>query len=1218
MSLLPHRQWLLLSDIHFRLRDQKRARQTADWIVSVARGTPGISRVVICGDVLTSRSTQPTAVISAAYNFLSDLSSSVPHVNVILGNHDLAYRRDYGTTALEALKMSRLRPFVTLHDEVGKYNWDGRDVLVLPFREDQTELTTAVAHLDPIEAARTISFAHLALNRAVTQRHVVRDDGSDAGHSIRYKGLTGPDYFSALARTFTGHFHSHQTILQPNQRALPESCEDRLNGSVTYIGSPLQLTWADLQDEDRGVILLNPATLKHELKVNPHAVGYITVEGSDVLADNIDISRLQGKNVMILGKLTQFQYWTARERLLSLGAQSVRESRATATLRDGIYSFPYNSLGASVPGSDRDAALISPESSTSAENIPSAVDEKASESEPDGLESVRIDPVECVRDYVQSSGIEPIHEEELIKLGQRLILASDDGENIDYMELLDSEFSITARDDFWAPTKQVFVAKPVSIVISNFLGIQEECTLDFKGDRGRGLTFVVGRNGSGKSTIIEAIVWCQFGKCIRKGLSVGEVVNDVTGRDCMVSLAFANGYTITRYRKHKVHGNRVIVSLHGQEQPQLEHGEARATQAALDELLGIDYEEFIKTVVLGHESTTGFLSATPAQRQDLIESTLRLSGLDQCANVSRKMLRDIDDDITALRVKIDTVEQAMSVIRDRIANKTKELQRFRIEEEKVREEISAIRTGSGQGQVNSHAFEKELTALSKRLDENKLMIEKGKQEVDAAQSVVNEVHIRDDVAALQSVANWGIEAVKGQIQALQNELESFKQTQRVPETMEPIRKFERATRCLAEIISWLREYTMKSMGNRSSPSWTRPFIGIGLFSLEKLLARFNSLLVHFKSSIFRQEKEYADVTEKKIGRIQTQIAEGKSKITKLTRDRDEAHAKVALDKGLGEQYVRSLCDRLSGISVQDAGRRLSSSVMHLSKLLEEQDVLHRRQAKVQHEIDYLNNIEAMRSSVAFEKLAKKEQEMATYQKLIKEEHFTLDKTKSSHGVLKVEIENLISQRERFAFWEEALSRRRTKSATASTFRGYILDKSLQELNNVATRILLVLYENTPHARELTKGMLRTIVAPDADYDQDSDSSQVTLLDQTLGVTKTLSYAKRSGGERKRIDLAIFFALVQIAQAHSPHRARYILVDEAFDSLDASGQAAVVRLCSQLMPWTDFQLVVTHSEYLAGSAQGSSGDEDSNDAESQFSVLSATMTKEGTKFSYNMA
>ncbi|KAI1734544.1 P-loop containing nucleoside triphosphate hydrolase protein [Xylaria scruposa] len=1229
MPLLPHPRWLLLSDIHFRLRDFERTRRTAEWIVSLTRQTPGISRVVVCGDVLTSRSMQPTAVISAAYRFLSDLSQSVPHVNVILGNHDLAYRRDYGTTALEALNMARLRPFISLHDEVGQHDWDGRRVLVLPFREDQTELTTAVADLDPDEAAVTVAFAHLAINRAVTQRHVVRDDGGDVGHSVRYQGLTGPDHFRTLARTFTGHFHSHQTILQSNQHTPPAGCEDRLKGSLTYLGAPLQLTWADLSDEDRGVVLLNPATLEHELIINPHAVGYITVQGSEVLNDNVDALTVQSKHVMILGKLTQFQYWTAREKLLSLGAQSVREPRPTPKSWHGLNSFAYTSLGASVPASDRDVALRFADANDSPEEFSrSTIDNHDESLQRDDLHLVKINPVEYVCEYVRSLEVGSMDEKKTIQLGERLLLASESSASLGddvagYKTLLDSTYPIATQGDS-SPTKQVFVAKPSSIVISNFLGVQEECTIDFDGDLGRGLTFVVGDNGSGKSTLIEAIVWCQFGRCIRKGLSVGDVVNDITGKNCMVNLSFSNGYAITRYRKHKIHGNRVIVSLNGIEQPQFEHGEARATQAAIDELLGIDYEEFIKTVVLGHESAAGFLSSTPAQRHDLIESTLGLSRLDICANMSRTMLREIDDDIAALRGRINTVEQTMSLIEDRITNRERELQLLRVEEEEARKASDQDQTSdlNIKGSRAHGTSEEDLNIAHRRLEELKLEIKQSQQVVDQGQSIVKEIEIWEDVTALQSMSDQDIHRTKSRCQALRDELGRLETAQPDLVTTDHIHTFESTIRSLAQTIKWLQIHTLNTKDYLSpdSPSnrMALHFIKIGLLLLERLSNHLSSLLEQVKSSISRQQ--HVDGAGSAIERIQTELIEEESNMKKLVKEKDDAHATVALDRGLDEQYVRSLSKKLSDTDVRSARRQLSRSFNHLSKLLEEQGVLHDLQAKRQrNSVDMTEEAKTREASV--KRLAKKEQEIAIYQKLIEEETAMLDEQRSSHDAVEAEIESLMSTRELFAFWEDSLSRRRTKSATASTFRGYVLDKSLQELNAVASRILLELYENTRHARELTKGMLSSIfAAADSEYDQDPGSAKTpALLDQTLGVAKTLAYAKRSGGERKRIDLAVFFALVQIAQAHhSSHRARYMLVDEVFDSLDAAGQAAVVRWCSRLMTWTDFQLVVTHSDYLINAARGLSNDNDDDDDESRFSILSATMTKEGTKLSYSMA
>ncbi|KAI3338752.1 P-loop containing nucleoside triphosphate hydrolase protein [Ustulina deusta] len=1219
MPLLPHPRWLLLSDIHFRLHDLERTRRTAEWIVSVARQTPGLSRVVVCGDVLTARSMQPTAVLSAAYRFLADLSGCVPHVDVILGNHDLAYRRDYSTSALEALKMPRLQPFVSLYDDVGSHSWDGRDVLVLPFREDQTELTAAVAKLDPEAAARTVAFAHLALNRAVTQRHVVRDDGSDMGHSVR---------------TFTGHFHSHQVILQSNEHASAAGGENRLQGSVAYLGAPLQLTWADLCDEDRGVVLLDPATLEHELVVNPHAVGYITVQGLEVLDDNVDASTVQDKHVMMLGRLTRFQHWTARDKLLSLGAQSVREPQARPLWGDGSNSSAYHGLGASIPASDRDIALRSVESGgLLGETSGSTVDESGAPSQPDDIPSSKIDLVEYVPDYVRSLAVESMHEKKTIELGQRLIMASESttsfGDDAAYKALLDPSYSIATPDDSQTPSKQVFVARPRSIVISNFLGIQGECTIDFDGDLGRGLTFVVGDNGSGKSTLIEAIVWCQFGRCIRKGLSVGDVVNDITGKDCMVTLSFSNGYTITRFRKHKIHGNRVIVSLHGIDQPQFEHGEARTSQAALDDLLGIDYDEFIKMVVLGHESAASFLSSTPTQRHELIESTLGLSTLDKSADLSRITMREIDDDLAALRSRISTIEQTVSLIQDRIANRERELRRLRIEEEEAREAVRLMQTGSGEGQTGDydlkghrahHAVEEDLKTVSTRLEDLKSKIRESQHAVNQTQSVLKNAEACEVVPPKPSASDQGIHGTESQYQAFRDELLGLIPRQPDPATMKHIHLFEKTLQHLAQTISWLRLHALNATGFLSSESAVNRmalhFIRIGLMSLERLSNYLNSLQEQFASSVSRQHQQYVDAIESIVERIGTKFTKGESKIIKPIKKRGDT--KAVLDRGLNEQTVRSLPNNVSNINLQEARQQLSFSLNHLSGLLKEQGVLHDLQAKHQRE---MNNIRegARRRAAVLNKLAEKEREVAIYQKLMKEETSTLEEQRSSHASTKAEMESLMSTRELFLFWDESLSRRRTKSATASTFRGYMFEKSLQELNAVASNILLVLYENTRHARELTKGMLRSIIATDPEDGQDPKSPQSSgVLDQTLGVTKTLSYAKRSGGERKRIDLAVFFALVQILQAHSRHRARYILIDEAFDSLDGAGQAAVVRWCLQLMARTDFQLVVTHSDYLISSARGASDDEDSDKLQSQLSVMSAAMTKEGTKFSYAMA
>ncbi|KAK2593508.1 hypothetical protein QQS21_008774 [Conoideocrella luteorostrata] len=633
-------RWLLLSDLHFKRHDLDRVRQTAQWIVSEAERRQ-VKRAVVCGDLLTSRTMQPTHVLSACYRFIGLLSDAVPRVHIVLGNHDLAYRRDYQTMALDALNINRLAPH------------DGRRVLLLPFREEQDELTEAVAAQGLNEASKTVAFAHLAINKAITQRYVVGTGAGEPGavNSIAHRGFTGPDRFASLARTFTGHFHSHQTITREQSGRNKVD----LRGSVTYLGSPLQLNWADLYDEQRCVVLFDPETLEHEMVINPHAVGYTTANLRQV-DGQVEEGAVADKHVMVLGELTLLKYVTARDRLLSLSVRSVRNWTPMGfALHADRLSF--GGLDASVPASD---AAVQPleEPPAKDETGPDTTGGGVPGSDPGtGPRAARLHLTAEAREYVESLELDEsllLRRDELVQVGQRMIQVSreiadqDDEAKVNYRSFLDGTATEPA-----GPSTHVFVAEPRTLTITNFLGVQGTITIDFRQDLPRGLTFLVGNNGSGKSTVVEAMFWCQFGRCIRSGLAANDVVNDNVGKNCSVMLEFANGYAIARHRKHKSHGNRVVVSLRGEPQLQLEHPDARTTQAAIDELLGTDYKTYVRTVVLSHESAASILNSTPLQRRDLIEASLGLSMLDQCGQMSRLLLRDVDNDVDKVEGKLE-------------------------------------------------------------------------------------------------------------------------------------------------------------------------------------------------------------------------------------------------------------------------------------------------------------------------------------------------------------------------------------------------------------------------------------------------------------------------------------------------------------------------------------------------------------------------------------
>ncbi|KAK5988331.1 Cytochrome P450 monooxygenase [Cladobotryum mycophilum] len=1147
-------RWLLLSDLHFKHHDLDRVRQTAQWIVAEAERNQ-VRRVVVCGDLLTSRTMQPTHVLSACYRFIGLLSEAVPRVHIVLGNHDLAYRRDYQTTALDALNINRLAPYVSLHSGIAHHEWDGRRVLLLPFREEQDELTEAVATLDPNEASKTVAFAHLAINKAIMQRYVVGAgvDKLRAENSITHRGLMGPDRFASLARTFTGHFHSHQTITQEQFGRN----KVHLRGSVTYLGSPLQLSWADLYDEQRGVILFDPETLEHEMLINPHAVGYTTADLRQVLDGQVDEGVVTDKHVMLIGELTHLKYVTARDRLLSLGVRSVRNWTPMGfALHADRPSF--GGLGASVPASD--AAVQPSEVPAKDKTGPDATSDGVSGSN-SGAEpwTATLNLALEAREYVKSLELDEsllLRQDELVRVGQRMIqvsreVADQDCEaEIKHRDFLDgSSQAIGTRTatELAGPSTHVFVAEPRTLTITNFLSVQGTITIDFRKDLPRGLTFLVGDNGSGKSTLVEAMVWCQFGRCIRSGLAANDVVNDNVGKNCSVMLEFANGYTIARHRKHKSHSNRVIISLRGEPQPQLEHPDTRTTQGAINELLGTDYETYVRAVVLGHESAVSFLNSTLAQRRDLIEASLGLSMLDQCGQVSRLLLRDVDNDVDEVKGKLEGLLRKIEYIERRCEDLDRTQKRFEKEageavtslEAAIQEHAAAELQINGQG-----PFSEEYLQFRHKYPEIITDIIDCERQISAASKGVQGLLRLAQPAELSMGFHVKISTLQDQIYIEQENL------QRLGNSYARIQEQKHA-----EPASWLGQLQRQISQRLEAMAAAHPT------GLRKLLHALKTSILCFRLMAVR----------------------GLLRISGILRDGSEGtsaqdHNQEAAINNLRKD-VENSTSRLQNLKHE------VNRIIALEKLATNHAVMIK--ARLAKAIQAQNACEALRQQVTL-----KQRDVATYTRLVETEQSSLRSLRSEHDALATKLEELAADRELFAFWSSALAKRTRRASSSSStrctakatanFREHVLVKSLSELNVILAQVLTVLYDDTRHARVMTTGMLRSLFDSDSvdAMMNTSFSSSSSVLDRTLAVHPSLAYGKRSGGERKRIDLALFFALLQLAWARSAHRAHYVLVDEVFDSLDEAGQAAVVRWCG-LMSQTmvDWIVVITHSRFL---------------------------------------
>lgn len=130
---------------------------------------------------------------------------------------------------------------------------------------------------------------------------------------------------------------------------------------------------------------------------------------------------------------------------------------------------------------------------------------------------------------------------------------------------------------------------------------------------------IIGSNGAGKSTILDALTFSLFGKAFRNINKPG-LVNSVNDKDCVVELEFDTNnkkYKIVRGIKpsiFEIHCDGTILNQDSASKDYQEHLEKF--------ILKMNYKSFTQIVILGSASFTPFMQLKPAERRTVIEDLL--------------------------------------------------------------------------------------------------------------------------------------------------------------------------------------------------------------------------------------------------------------------------------------------------------------------------------------------------------------------------------------------------------------------------------------------------------------------------------------------------------------------------------------------------------------------------------------------------------------------
>jgi DNA repair exonuclease SbcCD nuclease subunit len=156
--------------------------------------------------VLNTREQVSVRALSSALTFFDRMAErlQVP-IHILLGNHDMNLKHSSKVSSLDALATNSMHKGGSFHlyRDITPTNVAGIPALMVPYHEDVSAISDAIENLQSsVNLRDCVVFGHLAVNGAI----------QNSSSSFRYQGALPSHVFRSVRRTFSGHFHVHQTL----------------------------------------------------------------------------------------------------------------------------------------------------------------------------------------------------------------------------------------------------------------------------------------------------------------------------------------------------------------------------------------------------------------------------------------------------------------------------------------------------------------------------------------------------------------------------------------------------------------------------------------------------------------------------------------------------------------------------------------------------------------------------------------------------------------------------------------------------------------------------------------------------------------------------------------------------------------------------------------------------------------------------------------------
>ena len=222
---------------------------------------------------------------------------------------------------------------------------------------------------------------------------------------------------------------------------------------------------------------------------------------------------------------------------------------------------------------------------------------------------------------------------------------------------------------------------------------------------------IVGTNGTGKSTVLDALTFSLFNKPFRK-INKGQLANSTNEKDCLVEVEFeinTKQYLVRRGIKP----NKFEIIVDGT--PMHKEADDRVMQKMLEEnILKVNYKSFTQIVILGSSTFVPFMQLTGANRRDVIEDLLDIRIFSAMNTLMKTKIRDQKDEIKTLELSKDNLKDKVEMQKNFI-NELESQGNQRVEEKKNK--ITTLMCEADNYVVVNEQLENDVSDLTKQQEE---------------------------------------------------------------------------------------------------------------------------------------------------------------------------------------------------------------------------------------------------------------------------------------------------------------------------------------------------------------------------------------------------------------------------------------------------------------------------------------------------------------------